>query len=471
STGVPKGVPVTHGGLARSIAARFAVYREPVERFLLLPSFAFDSSVAVLFWTLCQGGRLVLPPPGQERDAERLVELVARHRVSHWVSVPSLYAAVLERAQAGASAEPRPLATLRTVVVAGEACPAELVSLHRRTVGATLYNEYGPTEAVVWSTVFACGPEAEVGAVPIGRAIPGARTYVLDREGRPVPLRVAGELCIGGPALARGYHGRPELTAERFVPDPFGALTGEPGARLYRTGDLVRHQTGGELEFLGRVDGQVKIRGFRIEPGEIEAALAAHPAVREAAVAVREDGTGERHLVAWFVPRGAEAVPAAELRAFLRERLPAHMVPALLVVLESLPLTPNGKLDRQALPAPEWASQVPYVAPRTAVEEALAAIWGETLKRERIGIHDNFFDLGGHSLLATRVVSRIQTDLQVELPLRELFEARTLADLAAAVEARSRAGSGDLQKISETLAQLEQLSEEQILALLQEGGR
>jgi acyl carrier protein len=265
--------------------------------------------------------------------------------------------------------------------------------------------------------------------VPIGRPVAGARLYLLNPAQRPVPPGVAGELYVAGPGLARGYLHRPDLTAERFLPDPFAA---EPGGRLYRTGDRARRRTDGQLEFLGRVDRQVKVRGFRVEVEEVEAALAAQPAVRLAAVVARPDATGVHRLVGYVVPAG-EAANVSELRAALRRDLPEYMVPSLWVTLDALPLTPSGKVDRQALPEP--AGERPdlgetYVAPGGPVEEVLAGIWGTLLGIERVGAHDDFFELGGHSLLATQVVSRVRKIFKVDLPLREFFGATTVAALA-----------------------------------------
>ncbi|HEX2079479.1 MAG TPA: amino acid adenylation domain-containing protein, partial [Longimicrobium sp.] len=291
-------------------------------------------------------------------------------------------------------------------------------------------NAYGPTETTVCATSARCEADGRVPA--IGRALENVRVYVLDAAGRPAPVGVPGELYVGGVGVARGYLGRPGLTAERFVPDPFGAA----GGRLYRTGDRVRWRPEGILEYLGRLDEQVKIRGFRIEPGEIEAVLSAHAEVREARVIVREDAPGEKQLVAYVVG----GVEADEVREHLRRSLPEYMVPAAFVVLERLPLTPNGKLDRKALPAPELASaEERYVAPRTPVEEVLAGIWAEVLRLERVGVEESFFELGGHSLLATRVVSRVRAVFAVELPLRALFEGPTVAQLAGRVEEMRRA--------------------------------
>ncbi|HHH41043.1 MAG TPA: non-ribosomal peptide synthetase, partial [Chloroflexi bacterium] len=309
-----------------------------------------------------------------------------------------------------------------------------------------IVNAYGPTEATITTPLFqTLAPPDHMGEtprLPIGRPIPNVRLYLLDPHLRPVPVGVPGELFIGGEGLARGYLHRPDLTAQAFLPDPFSGL---PGARLYRTGDLARFLPDGNLEFLGRADAQVKVRGFRVELGEIEAVLGRHPALREVAVAAWEDGAATKRLVAYIVP-GEEGEPdVGELRRFLEERLPDYMVPSAFVTLEGLPRTPGGKVDRRALPAPEGERpflEQEYVAPRTPEEELIATLWAQVLGLERVGVHDNFFELGGHSLLATQVVSRLRDALQIEVPLRILFEHPTVAELAERIREEQWAAQG-----------------------------
>jgi amino acid adenylation domain-containing protein len=424
STGRPKGVAVTHRQLVHSTHARAVYYPEPVERFLMLSSFAFDSSVAGIFWTLVQGGALVLPEEGVQQDPQRLAEGMAREGITHLLCTPGLYGLLLAE-----HAERRQLDGLRTAIVAGEACPRELVERHHALLGRTvLYNEYGPTEATVWSTVHRCEVGEPRAHVSIGRPIPNVRVYLLDEALQPVPAGLPGELFVGGPGVARGYLERPELTAERFVPDPFSR---EPGARLYRTGDVARFLSDGAIDFLGRVDGQVKIRGFRIETGEVEAALRQHPAVREAVVMAREQGPGDKRLVAYVAGDGG--LQAGTLRDFLRRTLPDPMVPSAFVLLAELPRNTHGKVDRQALPMPSpdrSALQTPYVPPESELEQTLGAVWCEVLRLERVGRDDNFFDLGGHSLAMVQVQRRLREALSRELSLVELFRYPTVRALA-----------------------------------------
>ncbi|HSG39327.1 MAG TPA: amino acid adenylation domain-containing protein, partial [Thermoanaerobaculia bacterium] len=391
STGRPKGVQVTHRGLrffARSVFDAFGIGAG--HRVLQLSSPAFDASILEMAMAWTGGGTLCLAPREDLLPGPGLLARLDGWGITHLAISPSALATL----------EEAPLPALEAVVAIAEAFSGELVE--RWGKGRSFFNAYGPTEATVWASVARC----RSGAVkpPIGRPVAGARLMVADRAGLLLPAGVPGELLVGGEGVARGYRGRPDLTAERFVPDPWAGVA---GARVYRTGDLVRWLPGGELEFLGRVDFQVKIRGHRIEPGEIEAALEEHPAVRRAAVKPCRTAGGEVFLAAWVA---ADADPAV-LREHLRSRLPAAMVPAVLRCLDALPLTASGKVDRKALPAPEWAAPAAvYTPPQTAEEERLAALWRQLLDRERVGIDDNFFDLGGHSLLLVRMHTALRQD-------------------------------------------------------------
>jgi amino acid adenylation domain-containing protein len=455
STGRPKGVAIAHRGavaLLRWAGELFSAAE--LAGTLASTSITFDLSVFELFLPLSRGGAVVLAG-----DALALPGLPAGAAVTLINTVPSAMAELLRLGGLPPAAA--------TVNLAGEPLKRSLAEqVFAELPGVTrLYNLYGPSEDTTYSTFVRVA--AGAGHEPtIGRPIAGTRAHVLDRRLQPLPIGVPGELCLGGVGLARGYLARPELTARSFVPDPFGGR----GERLYRTGDLVRRLPDGELDFLGRIDHQVKLRGFRIELGEIEAALTAHPGVREAVVLAREDSPGRQRLVAYVtvagsaatgggpvagaglaagavagVAVGAGAGPpgAAELAELLRRRLPDYMVPEAFVRLDALPLTANGKVDRRALPAPEWrrgAEAPKFAPPRGPIEELVAGIWSEVLGIEPIGIHDRFFDLGGHSLLATQVVSRVRRACAVEVPLRALFEAPTLAGFAARVEAARAAG-------------------------------
>ncbi|MBW3655533.1 MAG: amino acid adenylation domain-containing protein, partial [Gemmatimonadetes bacterium] len=417
STGRPKGVLIRH--CATTVLLHWL--RESVsdqERSCVLGSTSinFDVSVAEIFGTLCWGGTLVLV-----ENALALAELEGEG-IRYASMVPTAAAELLRMGGIPASVE--------TLNLGGEALPHALAqALYELGTVQRVGNLYGPTEDTTYSTYSLIPPGAE--RVTVGRPVAHTRAYVLDRHLRPVPVGVTGELYLAGEGLARGYASQPGLTAEKFVPDPFGT---EAGARLYRTGDRVRWNARGELEYLGRVDHQVKVRGFRIELGEIEARLVEHAGVREAVVVVREDVAGEKRLVGYVVADG-EAAGAGELRAHLRERLPEYMVPGAFVLLDELPLTPNGKVDRRALPGPAMhAAQEAYTSARTPGEEILCAIWAEVLGVEQVGVHDNFFELGGHSLLATRVASRIQKVFGVQVPVRTLFEGGTVAALAEFVE-------------------------------------
>ncbi len=414
STGTPKGVMVPHRGIGNlALAQRRAFDLDPQSRVLQFASFGFDASVSEIFVTLLSGAALYLPPQ-RVIDGLELTSLLREAAISAVTLPPSLLA-VLPSDN---------LPALRTVVTAGEACPPAVAE--RWATGRRLVNGYGPTETTVCATMALLA--APAGRAPIGRPIEQVQTYVLDRWGRPTPAGVPGELYIGGVGVARGYLGRPDLTAERFVPDPFGAT---PGARRYRTGDRVRLLASGELEFLDRIDQQVKLRGFRVELGEIEAALLRHPAVRAAAVTIREDSPGNSRLVAYLVPAGTEPADGTELRAFLAEQLPAYMLPTAFVALERLPLTPNGKLDRRALPAPEQRhTGAQSSAGDDEIEQQLVRLWEELFATSPISASDNFFELGGHSLLALQMQARIQQSFGTALPVAALLEAPTIAQLA-----------------------------------------
>ncbi|HEU4557299.1 MAG TPA: non-ribosomal peptide synthase/polyketide synthase, partial [Longimicrobium sp.] len=442
STGTPKGVAVEHRGVVRLV--RGANYAElaPGEVILQAAPVSFDASTFEIWGALLNGARLVLLP-GATVSLEELGHTLVSHGVSTLWLTASLFGAMVEERL-------EDLRGVRQLLAGGDVLPPGAVRrVKERFPGCRLVNGYGPTE----NTTFTCChtvPEGwDGGAVPIGRPVSGTRVYVLDEGRRPLPAGVPGELYAGGAGVARGYLGRPGLTAEGFVPDPFAS---EPGARLYRTGDRVRWVADGSVEFLGRTDHQVKIRGFRIEPGEIEARLAEHVAVREAVVLVREDTPGEKRLVAYVA--GDETAGADVLRAHLSERLPEYMVPAAYVRLDALPLTPNGKIDRKALPAPEGDASPAreYEAPSGKAEKTVAAIWAKLLGADRVGRHDHFFDLGGHSLLAVRVVSRVRQALRVEVSPRDVFERPVLADFARGLTTAMRPEPAEIARVDRTAA-------------------
>ncbi|MES2936867.1 MAG: non-ribosomal peptide synthase/polyketide synthase [Pseudomonadota bacterium] len=424
STGVPKGVGIPHAALANH--TQWMQDRFPLaagDRVLQKTPFSFDASVWEFWSPLAAGATLVLAEPGAQRDPARLAQLLRDTRTTVVQFVPALLAAVLEEDLSGCSG-------LRRVFVGGEALPAALAARCRTVLGAEVVNLYGPTEACI-DTLFAVADASTAGAmVPIGRPVANARAYVLDAHLNPVPVGVAGELYLAGPGLARGYLHQPPLSAERFLPDPFGTV---PGARMYRTGDLARWLPDGTLDYLGRADQQVKVRGFRIELGEIEAVLRQDPRVAEALVVVREDTPGDRRLVAYVVSEQDE-LDAEQLRQALTAKLPDYMVPTTFVLLPSLPLTPSGKVDRNALPAPGGERQLgtEYVAPETDIEKRIAAVWAEVLQVERVGLHDNFFELGGHSLLALALVTRLR-EQGLATGVKSLFTAPTVAGLAHAI--------------------------------------
>ncbi len=430
STGRPKGTLIHHQGLANYLNWVARAYPLKQGRGSLLHStLAFDATVTALYSPLISGKTVYLLEDEAEIDA--LGKALLRHGDFSLLKITPAHLELLSL-----QIPPEKAAGLtHAFVIGGENLTADQIEFWQNHAPETLlFNEYGPTETVVGCVVFEAHRWRGNGSVPIGRAIPNMRVYILDEQLNPVPIGVPGELYISGPGVARGYLNRPDLTAERFLPDPFSQI---PGARMYKTGDLVRYLKNGQMEFMGRIDTQVKIRGYRIELGEIENVLREHPSVGDAVAMVRQDVPGDPRLVAYVVPAQEASLDPQVLRSFLKERLPDYMVPAWFVVLKALPLTPNGKVDRRALPRPDYAqNQQPtdFVAPRTPDEEILAAIWQELLHADRVGVHDNFFELGGHSLLATQLISRIRDAFGVELPLKDLFEAPTVAELVLKIE-------------------------------------
>ena len=435
STGQPKGVLVNHHHVTRLFAATNSWYKfNSQDVWTMFHSYAFDFSVWEIWGALLYGGRLVVVPYLLTRSPESFYKLLSQEQVTILNQTPSAFRQLIQAEQSIGMSN----LNLRLVIFGGEALELESLQPWFERHGdqkPQLVNMYGITETTVHVTYRPLSlDDLNRTASVIGRPIPDLQVYVLDQHLQPVPIGVPGEMYVGGEGVTRGYLHRDELTGQRFISNPFQRSKG--GERLYRTGDLARYLPNGELEYLGRIDQQVKIRGFRIELGEIEGLLAQHPAVWESVVVVREDEPGDKRLVAYVVPQVAQAPTTAELRSFLKEKLPDYMIPNAIVILESLPLTSNGKIDRRSLPVPESRAGIEesLVAPRTPVEEKLAQIWAKVLRVEQVGIHDNFFELGGHSLLATQLVSRIRTSFKVELPLRSLFAAPTVAELAPLIQ-------------------------------------
>ncbi len=433
STGKPKGVMVEHRQIVNYVLGISEVCGL-VQGFshAMLQPLAVDSSQTVIFPCFASGGTLQLIPEDAAMDPQALASRLSRFPIDVLKIAPSHLAALWQ-----ASPQPERLLPRRWLIVGGEPSRSDWVAQLQATARCAILNHYGPTEATVATLTHQVAPDRcePVGpTVPIGRPLPNTEAYVLDRRLQPVPMGIAGELHLGGNCLARGYLGRPELTAEVFIPNPF---SDKPGARLYRTGDVARYRADGSIELLGRMDQQVKIRGFRVEPAEVAAELGVHPDVRNSLVLAREDRRGDRQLVAYVVPRRGQVVSATALRRFLASKLPDYMVPAHFVGLDELPLTPHGKVDLAALPEPMGhasALEQAFAAPRTHTEEIVAGIWSEVLALERVGIHDHFLELGGHSLLTTRIASRLRNALQVELPLRELFANPTVAGIARRID-------------------------------------
>ena len=432
STGQPKGVLGLHKGLLNRLSWMWQAYPyQPDEVCCQKTSLSMVDSICELLGPLLQGVPIVLLADEDVRDINRFVCILFEHKVSRLVLVPSLLGAMLE----SCPDLQEHLTHLRICVSSGESLPSELASHFKKALpGCTLLNLYGSSEVsadVTWHPVSA--EDLETASIPIGRPISNSQIYILDPSFQPAPIGVSGEIYIGGQNLARGYHQKTDLTAERFLPDPFSSL---PGARLYRTGDLGRYLADGRIEYLGRKDSQVKLRGYRIELGEIEAALERHPDVRQAAVVLRDDLPAGRGLAAYFTSGRKPPPNSNELRDWLEERLPAYMLPFVFIPLEAFPLSPAGKLDLGALPKPQMGDRAEAdvrLAPRDELERQLVQIWEEILAVQPIGIRDNFFHLGGHSLLDIRLIARIEDQLGVRLPLLMILKAPTVEQLAEVI--------------------------------------
>lgn len=427
STGRPKGAMLPHRGVVNCLNWMQTTYQlNEADRFLFKTSLNFDPSVWEVFWPLWVGATVVIARPGGQRDSSYLVETIKQHNVTSIYFVPSMLRAFLDE-QGHESCD-----SLKRVICGGEKLAPETLKRFFADLDAELHHSYGPTETSIAATEWTCEADGRWGVIPMGRPLANTQLYVLDLTLRPVPVGVPGELYIGGDGLGRGYLRLTGLTADKFIPDPFGTV---PGARLYKTGDQVRYLPDGNVEFLGRIDYQVKIRGYRIELGEIEEVLKEYEGVLEAVLLAREDVPGQLRLCAYLLTQEQLTGAASELRRHAAQRLPDYMVPSAFVLLKSLPLTPGGKVDRQALPTPEEAEpESTYAVPRTPTEELLTGIWARVLNLSQVGVNDNFFQLGGHSLLATQLISRVRQVFQVELTLRTLFAAPTVAELGRCLD-------------------------------------
>jgi len=430
STGKPKGALLRHRGICNlSRTQRVAFQIDEHSRILQFSPYSFDASVWEMFMALGNSGALVITSQEVLASPDALLKCMQEMHVTN-VTLPPSVVRVLPEHQ---------LPELRTVIAAGEACPAELVQ--RWAVGRDFFNAYGPTETTVCASFYLCDPN-EIGGPPIGRPINNTRLYIFDAQMVPVPIGVPGELHVGGVSLALGYLNRDELTTKKFVPDPF---SDDPSDRLYKTGDLVRYRDDGNIEFLGRIDHQVKLRGFRIELGEVEAVLKQQKHIEEAVAVVRENAAGNQFLVAYLIADEEERPSGQVLRNAMRTELPEYMVPSFFIHVDEFQKTPSGKLDYKALPAlegvrPELDQE--YVAPRNEMEEMLVEICQELLGLDKVGVYDNFFELGGHSLLATQFISRVRDALGIEVPLRSLFESPNIDQLAIALETLQASAQG-----------------------------
>lgn len=455
STGRPKGVMIEHTSLINRINWMQKKYPIDSDSVIIQKTpYTFDVSVWELFWWFFVGVKVCFLKPGGEKDPKVIIDAIERYKVSTMHFVPSMLSMFLQYVEE--IGDLKRLSSLKQVFASGEALNVQQVNkfnkLLNETNKAELYNLYGPTEATIDVSYFDCSPEVELNSIPIGKPIDNIKLYILDKNNNMLPVGIPGELCIGGVGVARGYLNKPELTAEKFVPNPFA-----PEEIIYKTGDLVRWYTKGDIEYLGRIDHQVKIRGFRIELGEIENRLIEHEYIKDAVAVGRTDKQNNRYLCIYYV--SDIEIPISELKAHLLKSLPEYMVPSYFVRLDKLPLSPNGKVDRKALPEPdsEINKGTEYVAPSNEIEEKLAFIWSEVLSVDKVGVNDNFFELGGHSLKATILISKINKEFEIELPLMELFNSQTISEVANIIRGYKKKFSelDDILKDIESLSELE----------------
>ncbi len=459
STGKPKGVAISHRNVVRLVKTTNYAELTAEQIFLQLAPISFDASTFEIWGSLLNGARLIIAPP-HAISLEELATILEQYRITTLWLTAGLFHRMVESQIEG-------LAHVRQLLAGGDVLPVADVRRVRQTLKTCrLINGYGPTESTTFACCYTVGDAEQIGtSVPIGHPIANTQVYVLDPHLQPVPVGITGELYIGGDGLGRGYLNRPELTAQRFIRDPFSQ---QPGARLYKTGDQVRYRADGAIEFLGRNDDQVKIRGFRIELSGIETVLGEHPAVRECVVVARPDTGGQKRLIAYLVPAGARSALVEEVRTYAERRLPGYMLPAAFVIVNHLPLTTNGKVDRKALPEPVESLLGPiraYAAPRDALEEVLAELWGEVLGLERISINTSFFDLGGDSLSATRVLSRTFKLFQLKVPLQAFFQKPTVEELAQ-ILTHMEPLAGRVQRIAQTIKKVKMLTPEEKRQLL-----
>jgi acyl-coenzyme A synthetase/AMP-(fatty) acid ligase/acyl carrier protein len=453
----------THAGLVNRLLWMQREYTlNSEDRVMQKTPFSFDVSVWEFFWPLLTGACLVIAEPGGHRDPSYLVNLISKEKITTLHFVPSMLRAFLQESDL------RPCRSLTKIICSGEALTSDLKDEFFSRLDCDLHNLYGPTETSIDVTHWRCARGEEVGpSVPIGRPIANTQIYILDQDLNHVPVGVPGELHIGGVGVGRGYWHQPELTREKFILDPFCV---QPGARLYKSGDLARYRPDGVIEYVGRMDHQIKIRGQRVELGEIEAIIQDYPGVRENVVIMREDPSGDKQLIAYLVVRDKPDPSISELRSFVKQHIPEHMVPSAFVFVGSLPLSPNGKLDRSALPDPQKTRAElnnHYVEPSSPDEIVLARIWAGVLDVDKIGLQDNFFELGGHSLLALQMLSRVREVFEVELPLRSLFDAPTISQLKEAIVGAEQT-PGRVEKIAKLFLAVSDMSDDEVSSVLQQ---